>query len=327
MSKVILSYSLFDQKDKKFDRSHHDPFNKNSNRYWVNIPFIVLTNRLCLPESKTYLYVPKDLENNPMYFFLDRLDRNGYINLKTINKPYSGTEPTIWRMKSLWENADYCFCRDMDSVPSPSEIKSMLFFMDKDYWIHNIRSVKQHNNEGTSLMAGLSGFNIKQLKSKLPLPDTFEKYENFYKQISKKNFFLIWRGDLKNTTDKSGHWGCDQETLLNFFIKTRTQRVISKILDTYSQPDKRVSKGFKGTVKPNKFYKVDSINIAHIDQSYLKNIDNQLLEIMNQSVFWSGQPVNTRGAALNKLLSFPSKETNHMKKILQNNILKRFYLV
>jgi len=327
MSKVILSYSLFDQKDKKFDRSGHDPFNKNANRYWTNIPFILIVNKLCIPNSETYLYVPKDLENNPMYFFLDLLNQNGHINLKVIDKPHSGTEPTIWRMKALWENADFCFCRDIDSVLSPSETKSMLFFMDnQNYWIHNIRSVKQHNVEGTSIMAGLCGFNTNDLKAKLPLPNSFEKYENFYKQLSKKSFFLDWRTDLKNATDKNGHWGCDQETLLTFFIKTRSQRVISKILDTYSQPGKRVSRSFKGIVKPNKYYKINSIDISSINENYLSNINKQALAIMDKAIAWSGQPINTSGTILKELLTLPIKETNYIKRTIQgNNMLKRFY--
>jgi len=330
MSKVILSYSLFDQTDKKFDRSGHDPFNKNANRYWMNLPFISIVNKLCFPDSETYLYVPSDLKNNPMFFFLEQLNDAKFINLQIVNKPHTGTEPTIWRMAALWEKTDFCFCRDMDSILSPTEVKSMLHFINtNNYWIHNIRSVKQHNVEGTSIMAGLCGFNAPLLKEHLPLPNSFEQYEKFYKQLSKKRFFLDWRKDLQHIANKDGQWGCDQETLINFFIKTRNQATINKILDTYSQPpSNRVAPGFKGRVKRNDYYKLTSVDISTLSNTHMTGIDKNILTIMDKFIVWSGQPVNTSGGALKSLLSLPLPDIKKMNDILQkNNKLKIFYKI
>ena len=329
MTKVIISYSLFDQKDKKFDRSGHDQFNRVQNRYWLNIPFILLINKICIPNSETHFYVPKDLENNNMFFLLDKLNKDNYLKLHIINKSHSGTEPTIWRMMGLWEkDTDFCFCRDMDSVLSYVEVKSMLFFMCKDFWINNIRTVKQHNSEGTSLMAGLNGFNIKQLQENLPLPKTFEKYEEFYKKLAKKSFFLNWRADLRRVLDKDGQWGCDQETLVTFFIKSRSDRITKKVLDVYAQPSHLVPKIFQGRVQPNKHYNVTSIDVNTIPDTILSSFDKRILPILNNTISWGGQPVSANGNHLAKLLAIKNKNTDYMSQLLsENKLLKNFYAI
>ena len=328
MNKVILSYSLFDQKDKKFDRSGHDPFNQQTNRYWVNIPFIAIINKLCIPNSQTCIHVPKDLQNNPMYYFLDLLQDKGLLNLDIINKPHSGTEPTIWRVKSLWDDsADFCFCRDMDSILNTMELKSMIHFINSSYWIHNIRSIKQHNVEGTSLMAGLCGFNIKKITPGLPLPKSYDDYEKFYKNLSKQKFFLSWRNDIKHVKDKNGYWGCDQETLVDFFIKIRTSRVWAQILDTYAQPNNRVSREFRGRVKPNTFFRVNSMPIESMPNT-IAYVDKNLVNILNDTIAWSGQPINSSGTALKRLINLNFNECKEMKHIIfSNNNLRNFYKI
>ena len=304
---IVLSYTLFDQDGDKFNRSSHDPLDKNPYRYWLNLPFIIILNNLIFPDSITKLYTPKKLENNRYYGLLKKLSEEiDSFKLVTINKDYLKTEPSIWRIKALWEDYDFCFCRDLDSVITKKEAQSMIFFMNSDFMIHNIRSMKCHNGEGTSLMAGLCGFNVNKIKKELPLPESFESYMKFYE-----------------ATNKTGIWGCDQETLINFFIRHRTERVHKQMLDTYIQP-KRNSKF--GKVYKNKFYAMNSIDENVYNKIKFPSKLNTILDIFDPISSWAGQPVDASGKQLSKMLEINNDNlSNTIEKIINSD--KEFKLL
>lgn len=299
--KTVISYALFDQLEKKFDRSGHDPLDKHPYRYWLNLPSIMIVNNSLFKDSIIRLYIPKLLETNKYYKLLELFDENiENFELVKIDKQYIQTEPAIWRIMALWDNdIDFCFCRDIDSIVTRKEAQSMIYFMKSGLMIHNIRSTKQHNNEGTSIMAGLNGFNVKKTKPGLPLPESFDKYMSFYEDTTKK-----------------GVWGCDQEALLNFFIRHRTARITKQVLDTYIQP-KRNTPRF-GRVDKNKYY-----DMVSLDENVYNNISfspetERLLSISDSTTCWAGEPINASGRTL---LSLAGKTNDkHSKNIM--NIIK-----
>ena len=113
--KNIISYSLYEQKNKMFDRSGHDSFSKEQFRYWTNIPFIYIVNNLYFNDFKTRYYVHNDLKNHQLYGVLDKLSELENFELEFIDKEQVETAPSRWRLKCLWDS-DICFCRDTDSV-------------------------------------------------------------------------------------------------------------------------------------------------------------------------------------------------------------------
>jgi len=298
---IIISYSLFDQPDKKFNRGSHDPLDKDQYRYWLNLPYLLMTNNMILPNSITRIYIPKILENNKFYPLLDKLNTSiEHLEVIKIDKQYIQTEPSIWRIKALWDkNINFCFCRDLDSIIMKKEAQAMRYFMNSNLMIHNIRSIEHHNGEGTSIMAGLNGFNVKKTQKELPLPDSFEHYLKFYK-----------------ITTKSGVWGCDQETLINFFLRCRTQRIIKQVLDTYIQPTRNNKN--HGRAYKNKHYNMTSIDEYIYNNITFKPITERILKIPNTFSHWAGQPVNANGKNITRVSNIINNNTS--KEIM--NIIK-----
>jgi len=307
---TVLSYSLFDQEGKKFNRSGHDPLDKDPYRYWLNIPFILILNKTVFPEFVTRLYVPKKLQENKYYPLLEELNDNiDKFELKVIDKEYFKTEPAIWRIMPLWDDIDFLFCRDLDSTIVRREAQSMEYFMKSGLMIHNIRTSARHNGEGTSLMAGLCGFDVKKTKRDLPLPKSFDKYMKFY-----------------TSTTTKGVWGCDQETLINFFLRYRTERIAKKTLDTYIKPKKV---GRIGVPAKNKFYSMVSINESVYNNIKFSPKKESVLMVSDSISLWGGQPVNASTKNLIKINSVCNEKyaKDIMNIIKSKEMYKKLYKI
>ena len=309
---IVISYSLFDQFEKKYNRTGHDPYDRKPYRYWLNIPFVVVLNNLIFPESITRIYSPKIIEQNRYYPLLKALESEiESFELVKIDKSYIKTEPSIWRAKAIWDKKfKYCFCRDLDSVMIKKEAQAMIYFIKSGLMIHNIRSIVQHNGEGTSIMAGLSGYNIPKLYKDLPLPESYERYIEFY-----------------HLTTKQGVWGCDQEALISFFLRHRTSRITKQVLDTYIRQRLNIRKF--GRVSANKFYEMTSIPENVYDKITFTQQGNEGLKISTAATNWAGEPVNTSGSSLKKLLATIKTETSKkVQKIINSDQqLKTFYKI
>ena len=305
----IISYSLFDQDSNKFNRSGHDPYHGNNYRYWLNLPFVIILNKIVFTEFITRLYIPKKLQENKYYPLLEELNEKiEHFELKIINKDYFKTEPAIWRIMPLWDdNVDFLFCRDLDSVIVRKEAQAMEYFIKSNLLIHNISPTGRHQSEGTSIMAGLCGFNVKKLKKELPLPKSFDKYMDFY-----------------NSTTTKGVWGCDQETLINFFLRYRSDRIINKTLYAYIKP-KRPNK--MGNPSKNKFY-----NMVSVDENVFKNIKfstkkEMALLASDNITTWAGQPIDASSKNITKISSICNEQYSKdiLSIIRSNNLYKNFY--
>jgi hypothetical protein len=309
----IICYSLFEQKDQMFDRSGHDPFDKKKYRYWSNIPAIYIVNSLYFNEYKTKFYIHYDLMNHPLYPILDKLSELENFEIEYISLPQNKTSPAYWRLKCLWDkDSKICFSRDSDSIMSPKEVKCMKYFIDSDYCINNIRGIWQHNFESAIIMAGLSGYKSDILRKEMPLPESFNNYLDFC-----------------NYNHSNAEWGCDQINGVDFFVKSRSKRLISKILDFYIQPDyKKINKVFWNKVKKSEFFNIISLcenDIKNIDLSY---VDNTILNLTESITGWLGEPIDVRGSKLNELLSFNNEKCKQVKSILlQDNNLKQYYKI
>ena len=308
----IISYCLFEQDKNDNDlniRAGHDPFTLQKFRYWVNVPIIPIINKEYFSNFKTKIYCPKKIQNHPLYELLELLKNNfEFFELELIDKEYKKTEPSIWRMKALWEdNCNICFCRDIDSIISPKEAKCMNYFIKNDFYINNIRGLSTHNSEGTTLMAGLCGFKVDILKKELPLPKSFNNYLNY----------------CDDDLEKS--WGCDQTKLINFFIKNRANRILSKILDFYIQPNFRNPNTYKGPVKRSPVAAIISKNYNEINDEYDVNINKTILETTGNATDWIGEPIDFR-KYYDNLFDLDIDNFKLLKNLLNNNkTLKNFY--
>ena len=152
---VAISYSLFETKN-IHQRSHRDwdQHWEEINRYWYNIPALYIINSLLYKEFQMNIYVSNTIKNHKLYDLLEELNKEDNFNLIEVDKEYSNTEPTMWRMIPFWEkDIDIILCRDLDSLPTISEVKTTKQFIASKFSIHNIRSHNNHNNIETMMMA------------------------------------------------------------------------------------------------------------------------------------------------------------------------------
>lgn len=171
----------------------------NQTRYWYTLLPAIIANLELYPGWSIRLHVAKDVYQHPVCGLLSELENqlNGRFAVHKIDKDYVDQEPSMWRMLPLWDSSVSKFmCRDVDSVPSTSEIQAVRIWCNTKYAIQSIRSYHLHT---TLLMAGLCSFNNDELRVFRNVVSSFDDYVGIYKKyaVGSKNF----------------QWGCDQEIL------------------------------------------------------------------------------------------------------------------
>lgn len=178
----VNSFSAFGEKRNKY----LDFFNLILRQHYVLYPSINYNWKL-------YLITDRNFTDNERYC-TDSSGNGGYSG-KTINRlaeeklielrivenkgtleslPISGIG-MLWRMLPIWENDnDYVFCRDLDSILTPRQMKYVLSFLKTNNNIHNIHDNKHHSG----LMGGMCGFKSQSIR---------DRYDSFKNMISSYN--------------------------------------------------------------------------------------------------------------------------------------------
>ena len=287
----IISYSLFDTNN-IHQRSHRDwdLHWEEVDRYWYNIPAMYIINSNIYNDFTINLYISESIKDHKLYSLLEALDKQDNFNLIVVDRNYSNTEPTMWRMIPVWENCDIVLCRDIDSLPTNKEVFATRSFIDSDFSIHNIRSHSQHNSNITNILAGLCGFKPNYIHKNNII--NIKDFETYYKYANPG-------------------WGCDQIALTDIFydnIKDIKNTFLDSAITTKTHHiDKNIKTGY--------------INF----ESY--EYEDELLDFIDEFTVWSGEPIDFRKSKLEELLKFDYKECDIIKKILDNNSeLCKFYL-
>lgn len=287
MRRNLISYTLFTRKKAEPSR-WYDPQEHDGNRYWFNIPALVVANNAFYPDHQMKLHVDPNTHNHFLFPLLDHMDRNGIIQLCTSTRRYTNTEPTFWRLEPLWcEDFNIVLCRDIDSIPNSREVQCTLGFERSDYLINNIRTHPHHNGALTRMLAGLCGF---RHGIKDHLAGTFDDY---YKLAH-------------------GQWGTDQGALMSYFIDrlgpgfTGTH-FLDATIDALG-PMCDIIDGFSACRFPKEHY-------ATIDLSYVPEEIRQTLDSLTQ---WPGQPIDARGEVSRKILSLNSDVAKKVKEFTEN---------
>jgi len=287
----ILSYSLFEPQ-KKYDGRFWD-IHDGGNRYWYNLPAMVVLNRLLYPDFKIYIYISSNIKNNPLYALLVLLQDKGHISLVEIELDYSNTEPTLFRYKPLLnQECDVLLCRDIDSLPTVDEVRATKYFIESEFRATTIRSHTNHTCEGAVVLAGLCGFRPKTI------------------DLEYKSFDCLMN-------DATGEWGFDQ----NFLIRslTKDKRWTSKHF-----LDSRISSEEHKVGKP--LIKCTSFNENYYRKQINLDIDREILIFLSEMTKWAGEPIDCRKDKLSSLLSM-RKDFGYMTNLLEaNTMIKDFYL-
>ena len=297
--KKILSYSLFAQRENV--ARPYDKHRANVNRYWFNIPFLVICNSLFYPNFITRFYIHKNMSNKNLFSLLKKINAS-FDNVELVVKKdiYSACEPMLWRLFPLLEkDVKYCFCRDIDSTPNERELRSVLFFIQSGLWVHSMRTHPYHN--GLPIFGGLCGFNVEKLREKNMIGNKFENS-------------IRWKKTYK--------FGEDQGFLGRYFYKTY-QKYRDKYLDSPINSPCWGKKAVKIRGRGTTYY--DDSHYQKVDISY---VNEKCLQLSNSVTKWPGQPVNARGGNLSDLLNDENLFSEKMKKIIvDDKFLKKFYKI
>lgn len=299
MEKIIISYCLFTPKNLNKEIRVWDPYNSES-RYWYNIPALVAINLIVYPNSEIWIYMPEELIKHPLFEVLEKLsEKFDALKLKFLSFSYTNTEPTLWRYKPVFDKlSEIVLCRDLDSLPNESEIKATYYFLNQpNYYIQTLRTHKNHIFPITTILAGLSAYRPSKINS--------------LKNINFNEFYLQYKSSL---------YGLDQKSIIEIFTQD-AEWTKKYFLDCpISTKQNKVGKPLiKCKSVDEKNYK-NQINVSHISK--------ELLDLLNETTTWGGEPINFRGEKLEKLLSYNNLITFKLKKVLMDcsTFTRNFYL-
>ena len=289
----FITYTMFTP---NLNKQQHRDWDKcfSLDRYWYNIPAIVAVYKTLLPNFKIKIHISKGISNHRLYPLLQELEGMDLLILKMHDEEYSSMEPTLWRYEDIFDTTKTTvFTRDLDSLPTSSEMSANLYFINNHHQVSTIRSHSNHDTPSTIMLAGLSSFKPMTLKH----PTDYNKFYNHY---------------------KGGTWGLDQSAIIDYTIcvlKTNCMNFVDIMISNA-----------KHTVNPSSHIKslaLRPVELLEYDPSYAKH--NNLLNILDDITVWSGEPVDVRGNALLGILNNTGTIGNTIKTLLENNEYGNFY--
>lgn len=259
----LFSYSFFEPKHLPTHRTW-DKWKSENQRYWFNIPSILLLNKIIYPEYNTKFYLSPNIFDNP----LSEIFNIFQVEYEIIQREYNFTEPAIWRMMPLWErNVDIFHARDIDSLTSENEYKYIIAFENSKCSVGTIRSHENHYNLPCRMLAGLCSF----------------KPKNIPISIKNINFDMYY-------SMKDNNYGSDQNLLIKTF--TSDQKFTKdSFLDC--KIDRQLNKQDFECVEAD-------LNNIKITEN-IKVVFEKIKQLTN--VTWLGEPCDSRGELTNYLLN------------------------
>ena len=290
--KKVLSYCFFEPKVLPTHRFWDKDFDKQ-NRYYYNVPSVIMCNNLLFPEYTTRIYVTSNTFNNPLSQIF-KLTSFKDLNLEIVELDimYELTEPTIFRMQPVWEDGvDIVHTRDIDSVPTEAEYRYLTVFEKLDkYAVGTLRTHQNHYGAGCCMLAGLSSFR----------PSLIPEY------IKGNSFGEYY-------ASRHDRYGMDQDLMISYFTKDY-EFTQDKFLDCAAQSQSR-----------GQDFPCDSIRNGGLFSFKLDPDVQILLDKIDEFGYnnWAGEPVDCRQNLMPYLLAkFPLIE-KEMKSFID---IEEFYL-
>ena len=272
-------------------------------RYWLCLPASILGHLELYPGYSIRLYHSPDIRSNPGFDFLGELSRRcPRFEAVEISEPYRQTEPTLWRMRPLWENGvDTFFSRDIDSVPCSDELRAVRVFMDHPTAaIHGIRSYCLHT---TLLMAGLCGFKVPRLKFITEQVPGFDTYMAYFRKLA-----------------HNGAFGCDQALLQHFFGPAIRSILDSRVGSAGPFSDLMIR-------LPEQCY--SDVDMSQLNQPVLKICDEVMATPWGEYRGFAGRPQGDFSIQLRQMLALDCELSGVYKEIFaaRPDLAKCFWAV
>lgn len=295
MHRKIISYTLFKQ---KVDYSHRewDDYKDDPDRYWYNIPSLVLANKILYPDFTTRIYVSEDITNHKFYGLLERFQEKYNFELAVIHEEYDSHDAALWRMMPLWNNnVETLLSRDIDSIPNEQEYVHFKFFEQSCYDVHTIRSHENHWQYPCRMLIGLSSFKPQNIPEDIK-KTSFKEFCRFFQPTGKK-------------------WDNDQMSVIKAFTD------YDAIFTMFNFLDSRINNQFRGP--EFSCGEITEAECCHIEITEEASDFFEMVEDYGVSE-WAGQPSDSRGQFLKGLIKLTKDE--EMITILKDENCDSFYL-
>jgi hypothetical protein len=256
----ILSYSFFEPKVLPQHR-FWDKNKSEQNRYYFNIPAVVLTNKLLMPDYVTRIYLTRNVMYNDlaMVFKILKDVLANSLEFVVVDMNYELTEPSLLRMAPLWQEIEVFHTRDIDSIQTKIEFQFIREFEKSPCTVGSIRSHENHYG-GCRMLAGLSSFK----PTKIPERVKGKSFQEYF--------------------DKShGNYGCDQDLMVDMFTSD-TSFTWDNYMDCRAYNQKRPPDFPCVQVTPEDFKEPPALRSVILDKIAEYGFEN-----------WSGEPVDARG--------------------------------
>ena len=285
----LISYCFFLPKFIDNDRAEWDDLYDDYNRYWYNLPALLILDKLFYPDYKKRFYVTKEVMKHPLSQVLTSCQDTHNIEIEVLRGQHKERTLICERFRPFWEDWDVVLLRDIDSVPTIAEWQCNKEFENHpDRYVYTCRSHPNHHGAGCCLLGGLCGFRPKEIADIIG-----EDINNF---------------TIKYRTIKSKIM--DQTILINAFTKnsgfTET-RFLDFPIHLQNKPPSLPCLSITDT-------------FHRLGDDALKAMAAIQCEMGDR---WAGQPVDARGSTTRRLLDI---DPDMSELILSSDKLKEFYI-
>ncbi len=149
-------------------------FGENRGNWAFNIALNFRQHVTLYPDWEMWIHTDCNDDDKGYFPIVKRLAQEGLLKLITV--PNEGfqyqnrwkTMMMLWRMLPIWENTDYVFCRDLDSILTPRQLQCVKEFIRSGKIVHGINDNVQHD---IPLLGGMCGFKSKEFVTKINYKD------------------------------------------------------------------------------------------------------------------------------------------------------------
>ncbi len=262
----LLSYCLFQSPPVR--KRAWDRWRRQEDRYWYNLPAIFVANQMLLPGYAMRIYVSEDIRKHRLADLLPILEKHG-VQVHDCPTRLSGFNHTLSRYAPFWEEFQFVYPRDLDSLTRSEDVNFIRYFEASGMAVGTIRSHPAHSVSACIMLGGLSCFNLHTLKA-----------------ILDSNDFETWSSGRKS------EFSTDQNALI----------------DTFTQDTTFTQKSFLDFALNKKPPLIPCCSVTQVPPASWSDTQLAVQQLLDESSAWLGEPRDSRGTVTQKLLTTYSPE-------------------
>jgi len=140
-------------------------FGDMKENWGVNISVNLRQHFTLYPNGILWIHTDGELNDNRYNPIIKKLAQEGLLKLTIVKneglqfQQRWKTMMMLWRLLPIWEDTDYVFCRDLDSILTPRQLQCSKEFINSGKIAHGINDNDAHD---LPLMGGMCGFKSKE---------------------------------------------------------------------------------------------------------------------------------------------------------------------